>query len=152
MYEIFTKGITPYAHLNTNILVSEAVINSQRLECPPDCPPIIHELMLRTWMRYHRNRPDFEDVCFAIAYFMAGGGNIAAEYDSLGSCMNTLIKKPMIQKDTGLNDNNKNSKQKMVKIDSEFSTDENISVSNRLHMKMMKIHHDQSCPCHEFLM
>ena len=76
MWEIFTKGEKPYDHIPMNTLVAEAVIDNQRLARPEACPHIVHELMLRTWMRYPKNRPTFDDVCYAIAYFMTGGGNI----------------------------------------------------------------------------
>merc|ERR1719220_2184054 len=123
-----------------NTLVAESVIDNQRLARPEACPLIVYELMLRTWMRYPKNRPTFDDVCYAIAYFMAGAGNILERHE-----FKEIINENY--RDTTKSEQGEPTK-RMVRIDKEISTTEILNTDHeQTKTKEIKTHcHGVSYP------
>ena len=61
LYEIMTHGQFPYPGMS-NAEVVEKVREGYRMKCPPDCPQIVHDIMLECWKEEPEMRPSFEDV------------------------------------------------------------------------------------------
>lgn len=95
LHEIFGKGISPYLRKN-NAWIAQRVIEGHRLGRLPDCPMAVYELMLRCWMKQHRNRPTFDDVIFALGGFILGAGGLGSMYwKDYKSCLNHGIRNPL---------------------------------------------------------
>ena len=95
MHEIFGKGISPYMKKN-NAWIAQRVIEGHRLARLPDCPQAVYELMLRTWMKQHRNRPSFDDIIFALGGFYLGAGGLGSMFwKDAKSCLNHGIRNPV---------------------------------------------------------
>ncbi|KAI6218058.1 Tyrosine-protein kinase [Aphelenchoides besseyi] len=66
LYEIFTKGHTPYVGMQ-NRQVLEEVDRGYRMPIPRECPPAVyHDAMLKCWQRNPEQRPTF---AFLYSYF-----------------------------------------------------------------------------------
>ncbi len=59
MYEIWTRGDTPYKDIQNVSMVHVMVTNGYRLPCPDDCPTEVHALMLECWHTNPHDRPTF---------------------------------------------------------------------------------------------
>lgn len=61
LWEIFSRGGTPYDGINNLAVVTE-VMSGYRLPAPPRCPTQVYDLMLRCWDIEHRSRPSFATI------------------------------------------------------------------------------------------
>ncbi|KFP21695.1 Proto-oncogene tyrosine-protein kinase Yrk, partial [Egretta garzetta] len=69
--ELVTKGRVPYPGMN-NREVLEQVERVYRMQCPGNCPPSLHEVMVQCWKREPEERPTFEYLqSFLEDYFTA---------------------------------------------------------------------------------
>ncbi|XP_050571128.1 tyrosine-protein kinase Fgr isoform X3 [Cygnus atratus] len=69
--ELVTKGRVPYPGMN-NREVLEQVERGYRMQCPGNCPPSLHEVMVQCWKREPEERPTFEYLqSFLEDYFTA---------------------------------------------------------------------------------
>ncbi|XP_053254612.1 tyrosine-protein kinase Fgr isoform X2 [Podarcis raffonei] len=69
--ELVTKGRVPYPGMN-NREVLEQVERGYRMQCPGNCPPSLHELMVQCWKKEPEERPTFEYLqSFLEDYFTA---------------------------------------------------------------------------------
>nr|XP_020668917.1 tyrosine-protein kinase Fyn-like [Pogona vitticeps] len=69
--ELVTKGRVPYPGMN-NREVLEQVERGYRMQCPANCPPSLHELMVQCWKKEPEERPTFEYLqSFLEDYFTA---------------------------------------------------------------------------------
>ncbi|NXN54952.1 YRK kinase, partial [Rynchops niger] len=69
--ELVTKGRVPYPGMN-NREVLEQVERGYRMQCPGNCPPSLHEVMVQCWKRDPEERPTFEYLqSFLEDYFTA---------------------------------------------------------------------------------
>ncbi|NXF42245.1 YRK kinase, partial [Nyctibius bracteatus] len=69
--ELVTKGRVPYPGMN-NREVLEQVERGYRMQCPGNCPPSLHEVMVQCWKRDPEERPTFEYLqAFLEDYFTA---------------------------------------------------------------------------------
>ncbi|XP_037237578.1 tyrosine-protein kinase Fgr isoform X3 [Falco naumanni] len=69
--ELVTKGRVPYPGMN-NREVLEQVERGYRMQCPSNCPPSLHEVMVQCWKREPEERPTFEYLqSFLEDYFTA---------------------------------------------------------------------------------
>ena len=74
MWEIFTLGSNPYAHM-TNAEVCNAVPLGYRLEQPRFCPDQLYELMWQCTQHDPEQRPSFADLIPPIESILNGHGN-----------------------------------------------------------------------------
>ncbi|XP_064327548.1 tyrosine-protein kinase Fgr isoform X3 [Phalacrocorax carbo] len=69
--ELVTKGRVPYPGMN-NREVLEQVERGYRMQCPSNCPPSLHDVMMQCWRREPEERPTFEYLqSFLEDYFTA---------------------------------------------------------------------------------
>ncbi|XP_075630173.1 tyrosine-protein kinase Fgr isoform X3 [Balearica regulorum gibbericeps] len=69
--ELVTKGRVPYPGMN-NREVLEQVERGYRMQCPGNCPPSLHDVMVQCWKREPEERPTFEYLqSFLEDYFTA---------------------------------------------------------------------------------
>lgn len=61
MWEIFSKGDTPYSGLS-NSKAREKIDTGYRMPAPDGCPDEIYRLMLRCWEYEPENRPHFDKI------------------------------------------------------------------------------------------
>ena len=59
LYEIITRGRTPYAGLTGRQILEEVSCGRYRMPCPKDCPVKLHDMMLECWSQEPENRPSF---------------------------------------------------------------------------------------------
>ncbi|XP_051493797.1 tyrosine-protein kinase Fgr isoform X3 [Apus apus] len=69
--ELVTKGRVPYPGMN-NREVLEQVERGYRMQCPGNCPPSLHDVMVQCWKKDPEERPTFEYLqSFLEDYFTA---------------------------------------------------------------------------------
>lgn len=61
LWELWSFGKTPYADMD-NTQTKAYVLNGQRLQSPPGCPPSIYHLMLQCWNVSPGNRPNYQTL------------------------------------------------------------------------------------------
>jgi len=61
LYELFTRGKTPYFNLN-NADAAEKVVSGYRLEQPKDCPDEIYNMMQKCWEAEPEKRIKFGEL------------------------------------------------------------------------------------------
>jgi len=61
MWELMTRGATPYEDLLNADLLSYLEAG-KRLPCPPYCPQILYEIILKCWHLNPKMRPTFDEL------------------------------------------------------------------------------------------
>ncbi|KAM9840180.1 tyrosine-protein kinase FRK [Aulostomus maculatus] len=61
LYEIMTFGQMPYPTM-TNYQVVQGIPQGYRMSCPPNCPTIMHDIMMDCWKQNELDRPTFETL------------------------------------------------------------------------------------------
>ncbi|CAF2524438.1 unnamed protein product [Rotaria sp. Silwood2] len=62
IWEVFSKAALPYAHLQHNHLVIDAVKRGERLKQPQKCPVNIYAIMTNCWLLDAKDRYNFEKI------------------------------------------------------------------------------------------
>lgn len=61
LWEVMSLGLLPYPGRG-NTEVMQLVMDGHRLSRPPNCPPVLHELMLLCWHQQPESRPPFSTL------------------------------------------------------------------------------------------
>lgn len=68
LYEIMTFGQMPYPAM-TNIQVVQRVPQGYRMQCPPNSPKVMYDIMLDCWKENEQDRPTFETLQWKLEDF-----------------------------------------------------------------------------------
>ncbi|XP_037541647.1 tyrosine-protein kinase SRK2 [Nematolebias whitei] len=61
LYEIMTFGQTPYPGMS-NMQAVQWLAKGRRMSCPPNCPTVLHKIMMNCWKENEQVRPTFETL------------------------------------------------------------------------------------------
>lgn len=70
MWEIFSKGDTPYAGMS-NSRAREQIDSGYRMPAPENTPPEIYRLMVKCWSYEPESRPHFDEIFNAVDAIMS---------------------------------------------------------------------------------
>ena len=62
MYEIWSKGATPYGDIPNLPAVQAKVLSGYRLPCPEGCPLLVYAIMTQCWQTDPTSRPTFDEL------------------------------------------------------------------------------------------
>ncbi|PIO25476.1 hypothetical protein AB205_0140300 [Aquarana catesbeiana] len=62
MWEMFTYGQDPWLGLNGRQILAAIERDSERLECPEDCPLALYNVMMKCWAYIPKERPNFTSI------------------------------------------------------------------------------------------
>ncbi|KAF7207375.1 tyrosine-protein kinase FRK [Nothobranchius furzeri] len=68
LYEIMTFGQMPYPGMS-NIQAVQWLSKGHRMACPPKCPKVLHDIMLKCWKENESDRPTFETLQWQLEDF-----------------------------------------------------------------------------------
>ncbi|XP_023286283.1 tyrosine-protein kinase FRK [Seriola lalandi dorsalis] len=68
LYEIMTYGQMPYPAM-TNYQVVQRVPQGYRMQCPPNCPKVMYDIMMDCWKGNEQDRPTFETLQWKLEDF-----------------------------------------------------------------------------------
>ncbi|XP_013886443.1 tyrosine-protein kinase SRK2 [Austrofundulus limnaeus] len=68
LYEIMTFGQMPYPGM-TNHQAVQWIMKGHRMPCPPNCPTVLHSIMMSCWKENEQMRPTFETLQWQLEDF-----------------------------------------------------------------------------------
>ncbi|XP_068198794.1 tyrosine-protein kinase FRK [Antennarius striatus] len=68
LFEIMTFGQMPYPAM-TNFQVVQRIPQGYRMQCPPNCPKVMYDIMLDCWNQNQNDRPTFETLQWKLEDF-----------------------------------------------------------------------------------
>ena len=85
LYEIITYGLFPYRGM-TNTEVLERIQTGYRMECPPNCPKKLHDIMNKCWHKDPDFRPTFKSLQAQMEDFFTDDTEQQKVDDTMYSC------------------------------------------------------------------
>ncbi|XP_074858259.1 ephrin type-B receptor 5 isoform X3 [Carettochelys insculpta] len=96
MWEVMSYGERPYWDMSNQDVIN-AIEQDYRLPPPPDCPSVLHLLMLDCWQKERVQRPKFEQIVSALDKMIRKPSALKA----IGTGSTSLVLFPLMEESVG---------------------------------------------------